>query len=167
MANNLPKYDMLIKNYPTDSDPEKIKKAIGGAVDDPNIKNTCVVRMSKAFNYTSDAEDEIPKRNGLYSVKGADKKNYALRVEEFVDFLTAEYGAPDLTKTGAAISASAFKNKGIIAWHVDGWKDARGHFTFWDGTKGLYLAGQDFWALPTSKPVQAVPWLTKVEFWEC
>jgi Type VI secretion system (T6SS), amidase effector protein 4 len=167
VANNLPSFQKLKSHYPTDSDPEKVKEDIGGAVDASWITNTCVIRVSKAFNYTGDTEDEIPKQDGLLTVKGADKKNYAIRVEEFIHFLRDEFGPPDVVRSDANISIAAFQNKtGIIAWHVSGWSDATGHFTLWDGSSGLYLGGHDYWNFPTSKP-DVGPWLTKVELWQC
>jgi Type VI secretion system (T6SS), amidase effector protein 4 len=167
MPTSLPAFQRLKQHYPTDSDPDKVKNDIGGSVNADWITNTCVIRISKAFNYTGDDEDAIPKRDGLLTVKGADQKNYAIRVQEFIHFLRDEYGAPDVVRSGANIRVGAFRNKiGIIAWHVSGWTDATGHFTLWDGTSGLYVGHHNYWNFPISQP-EVGPWVTKVELWEC
>jgi hypothetical protein len=163
----LPAYLVLKPNYPTDADPDKVKSDIGGEVNADWITNTCVVRISKAFNYAGGTY-EIPRQHGLLTVKGADKKNYALRVAEFITFLRDKYGAADITKSGADIAKDSFLNiTGIIAWHISGWSDATGHFTLWDGTQGLYEGSHRYFDFPTSKPSGGGPWLTKVEFWKC
>jgi Type VI secretion system (T6SS), amidase effector protein 4 len=167
MANNLPRLQKLTAHYPTGGDPEAVKRDVGGAVDADWITNTCVVRISRAFNYTGEAEDEIPRRDGLLTVLGADHKNYALRVEEFIHYLRDEFGSPDVVRSGANIAKAPFLGQtGIIAWHVSGWSDATGHFTLWDGNAGLYVGGHDYWGFPVSKP-EVGPWLTKVELWHC
>jgi hypothetical protein len=165
----LPVFPALRANYPTDLDGYKVKNEIGGEVTQAWLgDNTCVIRMSKAFNYAGTAH-EIPKRADLLTVKGADKKNYAVRVAQFVAYLLDKYGAPDITKTGTGIAASAFAGKvGLIVWHIDGWNDATGHFTLWDGNNGLYEGTHDYFTdFPTTKPPLSQPWLTKVELWQC
>jgi hypothetical protein len=163
----LPSYATLTPNYPTGDDPEAVKQDIGGAVDEDWITNTCVVRISKAFNYVGDKKYEIPRTNGLLTVKGRDQKNYAIRVAEFIGFLRNQYGPPDIVREGDEISVDPFRDMtGIIAWHVSGWRDATGHFTLWDGAKGLYEGDHHYFELPTAKPDNG-PWVTKVEFWRC
>lgn len=170
----LPTFDQLKKNYPTSDNPAQVKASIGGGVTEAWLgDNTCVVRMSKAFNYASGSRFAIPGSHpGLRTVKGADKLNYAIRVTEFIDFLTHKYGAANIIKMGEAIEEEAFFGKtGIIAWRVDGWRSARGHFTLWDGYKGLYVGGLDYWALPKKKPQpvngKTPPYLVKSQLWLC
>lgn len=50
MPLSLPSFTDLRINYPTTSS-ELVKATIGGAVNAAYITNTCVVRMSRAFNY--------------------------------------------------------------------------------------------------------------------
>jgi hypothetical protein len=49
---NLPDYDLLVKNYPPNTKvfKEDLLRQIGGGVGSW-IENTCVLRMSVAFNY--------------------------------------------------------------------------------------------------------------------
>jgi hypothetical protein len=166
LANNLPAFAKLKPHYPVGAS-AAVKHDIGGEVDSDWITNTCVIRISKAFNYTGDIKDKIPNRDGLLTVSGADLKNYALRVEEFIHYLRDEFGPPDVVKSGANIAKAAFLGRtGILAWHVSGWSDATGHFTLWDRDNGLYVGNHDYWSFPTSLP-DIGPWLTKVELWTC
>jgi hypothetical protein len=167
----LPTFDQLKKNYPT-GDGSQVKAKIGGGVTGSWLgENTCVIRMSKAFNHASGRRFAIPgTRAGLVTVKGADKLNYAIRVTEFIDFLTHKYGAANIIKTGEAIEEKTFLGKtGIIAWNVNGWANARGHFTLWDGHKGLYVGGLDYWALPKKPPTDGKKgaYLVKSQLWLC
>jgi hypothetical protein len=164
----LPPFATLVPNYPVDHDADKVKSGIGGAVDADWITNTCVVRVSKAFNYAGKTYEIPRKSSGLLTVKGGDQKNYAIRVQEFIKFLHRKYGAPNVTRSGGKISVDPFRgHTGIIAWHVRGWNDATGHFTLWDGAKGLYEGDHHYFQLPTEKPEEGGPWLTKVELWYC
>jgi hypothetical protein len=164
----LPSFASLKRRYPTGMDPVKVKEDIGGEAEEGWITNTCVIRISKAFNYCGLAECKIPKSRSLLTVKGEDGLRYAIRVQEFVDFLRDNYGPPDLVRTGSNIKKAAFLGKiGIIAWRVNGWSDATGHFTLWDGQKGLYVGTHDYFAMPTDKPDGGGAWLTKVELWKC
>jgi hypothetical protein len=165
---SLPSFASLKRGYPTGIDPTKVKADIGGEVEEKWITNSCVIRMSKAFNYCGRAECKIPNSHSLLTVKGEDGLRYAMRVQEFVDFLRDNYGPPDLVRTGSNIKKAPFLNKiGIITWRVNGWTDATGHFTLWDGQKGLYVGNHDYFAMPTDKPDGGGEWLTKVELWKC
>ena len=99
----LPSYASLKKKYPAGKNPDKVKADIGGEATESWITNTCVIRMSKAFNYCGKEECKIPKSQSLLTIKGADKLRYAIRVQEFVDFLRDHYGPPDVIRTGASI----------------------------------------------------------------
>src|SRR5579884_572251 len=99
---NLPAFSLLAANYPTDPDSPKVIQQLGGDLTQSWVgPNSCVMRMSRAFNYAG-KDHEIPRgRSGLLTVKGADSKNYAIRVIEFIDYLHSRYRNPDLVKTGA------------------------------------------------------------------
>jgi Type VI secretion system (T6SS), amidase effector protein 4 len=158
----------LKRKYPTGKDPKRVKADIGGEADEGWISNTCVLRMSKAFNYCGIAACKIPESHSLTTVEGDDGFRYAIRVQEFVDFLRDNYGPPDVARTGSNIKKGPFLNKtGIITWRVNGWTDATGHFTLWDGQQGLYVGDHDYFAMPTAKPDGGGAWLTKVELWKC
>jgi hypothetical protein len=66
------------------------------------------------------------------------------------------------------ITARPFLDKtGIIAWRVNGWTDATGHFTLWDGQKGLYVGGHSYFDMSRKNPDGGGVWLTKAELWKC
>jgi Type VI secretion system (T6SS), amidase effector protein 4 len=112
----LPSFVTLKRKYPTSSDPDKVKQEIGGEAVESWITNTCVIRMSEAFNYCGEARCKIPKSHALLTIAGGDKLRYAIRVQEFVDFLRDNYGPPDVIRTGDKISKRPFLDKtGIIA----------------------------------------------------
>jgi hypothetical protein len=165
----LPPFEKMQENYPISSDVTAVRREIGGDVDAQWIENTCVLRISRAFNYSGHKKWLIPRNlEGLLTVVGADKLNYALRVQEFSDFLRDYYGSPDLVRSGANITVDPYMNvTGIIAWRVKGWADSNGHFTLWDGAKGLYEGAHRYFDFPTEKPDGGGAWLTKVELWRC
>ncbi|MBI5313915.1 MAG: hypothetical protein HZB28_12545 [Methylocystis sp.] len=166
----LPAFEQLVPNYPVGHDAENVKKDIGGNVDADWITNTCVIRISKAFNYAGHKKWQIPNASddGLSTVSGKDRLQYAFRVQEFIDFLRDTYGSPQVIKSGNAISREPFRGfTGIIAWRVNGWTDATGHFTLWDGQRGLYEGDHTYFDFPTKRPDGGGPWLTKAELWRC
>ncbi len=61
MGKILPLYENLIIFFPTDSDTEKVKRDIGENVDKSWYENTCIIRVSKALNYT---DHPIPADSG-------------------------------------------------------------------------------------------------------
>lgn len=128
----LPAFSLLWANYPLGSS-EEVKRKIGGAINMAWVTNTCVIRVSYAFNKAGEA---IPNGwPGLSTARGGDGKRYAYRVSEFKPFLEKKYKAPDVTGT----SRGAFDgHKGIIMFDVQGWSDATGHFDLWDGNNARY-----------------------------
>jgi len=165
----LPSFATLKANYPTDPDSPKVIQQLGGQLTQSWVgPNSCTMRMCKAFNYAGPQHAIPAHRRGLLTVVGGDGKNYAIRVLEFIDYLHATYRAPDIVRTGARMTASAFSGKtGIIAWLIDGWSDARGHFTLWDGTAGLFEGGHHYFTnFGPGTPANG-PHMVKVEFWTC
>ena len=125
----LPSVGALWSQYPSDEDPEAVKKAIGGNVNAAWITNTCTVRLSRALNYSG-----APIRHGMHgmlTVSGGDHKWYGIRVKEMAVYLEKTYGAPSFKATGDLKSACMGK-KGIIRFVVNGWSDATGHFDIWN-----------------------------------
>ena len=178
---NLPSFDALRRNYPTGANPDAVRAAIGGSIATQlgPLSNTCVIRMSRAMNYAGKMY-EIPKKGipaaRLYTLEGGDGKQYALRVAEFLKFMGFRFGRPTISKRykrGEKESVTPFLNKrGIIAWHISGWFDATGHFTLWDGTRGLYTGGEDYFndfpkyaLLPNGKTRTIEE--TGADLWEC
>jgi hypothetical protein len=116
---------------------DEVKERIGGSVNVDWITNTCVIRVSRSFNY---AGYKIPSgRQGLSTQKGADGKRYAIRVKEFKAYLRQVYGAPQVTHAydgeGGPVPESLLGRQGVIAFDVKGWDDATGHFDLWDGDR--------------------------------
>jgi hypothetical protein len=150
---NLPSYDFLKTNYPTDKDPDAVRMDIGGQVAKlPAKSNTCTIRMSRAFNYAGKAH-HIPTHCGdlhIATRRGGDGLHYALRVAEFRKFLIARYGIPAVSVRYKATEIESMKpflgKRGIIRWGVTGWSDATGHFTLWNKDTGLYEAGEDYFS---------------------
>lgn len=146
MAINSITFNTLKANYPDGkTTPEQIKTKVGGKVNAGWITNTCVIKLSMAFNGTQFA---IPNHfPGLLTVSGADKKWYALRVKEFRKYLENKFGKPDLVHKNvrklSAVPTDFIGKTGIIAFEVAGWSDASGHFTLWNGHR--CLDNSDYW----------------------
>jgi len=138
----LPTWSKLFSNYAGDEESsEDFRARIGGEVDNPDFGNTCVLRMSEAFNL---AGQGIPRKHpGLLTVTGGDKLGYAMRVAEFKKYMVSTYGNPDLvrtppkgTKTG--VSRADFAGlRGVLCFEVQ-FSDATGHFTLWDGSQAVH-----------------------------
>jgi Type VI secretion system (T6SS), amidase effector protein 4 len=165
----LPSFSVLQANYPTDPDSDNVIRQLGGELTQSWVgPNSCVMRMSKAFNYAGKTHQIPESREGLLTVKGGDGRNYAIRVIEFIHYLHTQYCIPDLVKTGSAMKPESFSGKkGIIAWLIDGWSDARGHFTLWDGSQGLFEGEHHYFADFGPSAPQNGPHMVKVEFWTC
>ena len=151
---NLPSFALLRRNYITDHNPAVILHTIGGTIGNlsETRTNTCVIRMSRAFNYAG-AQYELPSNQKvppLRTLPGKDRKNYAYNVHDFLGYLGHRYGPPMVSnsyKVGEKESATPFLGKtGIIAWLIEGWSDATGHFTLWDGKTGLYEGEHDYFS---------------------
>jgi hypothetical protein len=138
----LPSWDDLFDHYAGDEEAsDDFRTRVGGQVDNSQFSNTCTLRMSEAFN---GAGQPIPKNHpGLYTVLGGDKKNYALRVAEFKQFMLSTYGAPDIVRTPPAgaqtgVLRTDFSHlRGVMCFEVH-FADATGHFTLWDGTQPVH-----------------------------
>ncbi len=130
----LPTFTSLWTNYPNGTSSE-VKAKVGGNINMAWVTNTCVVRMSHAFNKSG---APIPSSHaGLSTARGGNGGRYAYRVTEFKKYLDSVYKSPDIT--GAGESAVTGK-QGIIMFDVQGWSDATGHFDMWDGSSIRYRA---------------------------
>jgi len=114
----------------------KIPKAEGG------WENACAVRMSYVLNKTG-----FPVRRGKYdAVSGADGMWYIFRVNDMMSYLRDTFGSPDIVAghTGYSPAPDDFEGmKGIMVVTGDGWENARGHATLWNGSMcsdACYLA---------------------------
>jgi hypothetical protein len=137
MPKKLPDYSLLETFYLGEGfTAEEVRKLAGGSVDDPKLKNTCIIRVSRPLNYLG---HPIPVWTKPFRTRqGSDKLWYGLRVKEFWDYMVKIYGAPTVSAK-KPLDKTAFENiKGIIGFRVSGWKDATGHFTLWNGKNLAY-----------------------------
>ncbi len=141
MAKKLSNFTKMWNMYPyPKGSSDRVKALIGGKVDADWITNTCTIRISRCFNYSG---FPIPKFDGLNSVSGGDRLQYAYRVREFTRYLKAVYGKPQLTHRYAdpsdgTIPPSFMGAQGVISFKVNGWADATGHFDLWDGQQCVH-----------------------------
>jgi hypothetical protein len=137
MPKKLPDYSLLETFYLGEGfTAEEVRKLAGGSVDDPKLKNTCIIRVSRPLNYLG---HPIPVWTKPFRTRqGSDKLWYGLRVKEFWDYMVKIYGAPTVSAK-KPLDKKAFENiKGMIGFRVSGWKDATGHFTLWNGKNLAY-----------------------------
>ncbi|MCX4242219.1 T6SS effector amidase Tae4 family protein [Paraliomyxa miuraensis] len=145
MPARLQSFDKMWDAYPNPGESaDAAKHTIGGQVDSERIDNTCVIRISRAFNYSGNpiprsATDEIA------TLRGADGKNYAFRVREFTRYMRRKYGAPDFEHVypppgGGEVPPSFKGRQGLVIFEVDGWNDATGHIDLWNGTRARHNA---------------------------
>lgn len=132
-------FDQMWLAYPNPGDTaEAAKHTIGGAATSDMIKNTCVLRLSRAFNYSG---NRVPRSSTdeILTIRGGDGLHYALRVREFTRYMKRKYGRPDVehkySAPGGAVPDSFRGRQGVIIFDVRGWTDATGHVDLWNGTK--------------------------------
>jgi RHS repeat-associated protein len=148
-GNECPSYEKLKSNYPGDGHSSKdVYDMVGGKVKSYYFHdlstgaeaNSCALRLSLALNKSGFNIDRRYFPGGFY-VKGADDKDYILRVKDMIQYLNAAFGQPDIVKTSMnqEIQPSDFNNnKGIIGFVVKGWSDATGHVTMFNGSSCGY-----------------------------
>jgi hypothetical protein len=128
-----PLFSKIQANYLGDNyTSAEIYRLIGGKVylnylsDPQKYANSCALRISYALNKSG---YKIPFMKGKVG-SGSDGNWYIYRVSDLAEYMTNTYGAPDVNGT----IKSSFKDlQGIIQFEVNGWNDATGHFTIWDG----------------------------------
>ncbi|HSI89383.1 MAG TPA: T6SS effector amidase Tae4 family protein [Pyrinomonadaceae bacterium] len=137
MPKKLPSYSLLAIFYLGEGfKAEEVRRLAGGSVDDPKLKNTCIIRISRPLNYLG---HPIPVRTEPFRTRqGSDKLWYGLRVKEFWDYMIKIYGPPTVTAKKPFDRRAFADIKGIIGFRVSGWKDATGHFTLWNGQNLAY-----------------------------
>ena len=114
-----------------------VGKKIGGKVDyninkltkqQGRFENACAIRMSYALNNSGLRIPHIPS----HTVSGKNGNWYIYKVKSLIQYLTKVWGKPDITISQAtAGQLSSFK--GVLVFDVEGWSDASGHATIWDG----------------------------------
>ena len=92
------------------------------------FENTCAIRMSYALNNSGLKIPHIPS----HTVSGKNGNWYIYKVKSLIQYLTKVWGKPDITISQASAGQlSSFK--GVLVFDVEGWTDASGHATIWDG----------------------------------
>lgn len=122
--------------YSLSDSAKKVAEVVGGKVAD-NIndkknpwRNTCAVRMSYILNQSGLTIPLLPAQ----TKKGGDGKNYFFRVKDLITFLKKEWGDPEVVAyppSGGGVMAG---KKGLILFEVQGWSDASGHATLFNGS---------------------------------
>jgi Type VI secretion system (T6SS), amidase effector protein 4/Putative peptidoglycan binding domain len=131
-------FDRMWDAYPNPGEgAEEAKRTIGGGANVSWISNTCVLRISRSFNYGG---YPIPDRAGdeIATVRGDDRLHYAFRVREFVRWIRRKLGPADFEHAypppgGGEVPAGLRGRQGLIVFEVEGWTDATGHIDLWDG----------------------------------
>jgi len=115
-----------------------VGKKIGGHVE-ANINippeqggfaNACPIRMSYVLNNSGFPIQKSPQ---YAMVSGGDKKWYLYRVAEMMKYLENTFGPPDKTVKGAPAESDFAGMQGIVVVRGQGWVDAVGHITLWNG----------------------------------
>jgi hypothetical protein len=140
MAARLKNFDQMWDAYPNPGgSADAAKHTIGGQAVAESIDNTCVLRLSRAFNYSG---NPIPRSatDEIVTIRGGDGLNYALRVREFTRYMKRKYGPPDFEHSypapgGGDVPASFKGRQGVVIFEVDGWTDATGHMDLWNGAR--------------------------------
>jgi type VI secretion system (T6SS) effector Tae4 (amidase) len=130
----LPNLAALVANYPNFDTKEEVYDLIGGKVKENDFDNSCVIRVSRALNYSN---CPVLRTEWARTVSGSDHKWYAFRVAEFVNYMIHEFGSPDIVakaanEQGPTSNASFQGHRGIIGFKVGKWDGATGHFDLWD-----------------------------------
>ena len=139
---NRPEFEALWRAYSEVGmkDYQQVYDLVGGNVAElrqarpADYTNACALRMSRGFNYGGDVipKGTIIQGTNIYRAKGADGLPYILRVNDVINFVRHNWGAPD--KTLAPSEHDQLNGlKGLIVIEVQGWSDASGHVTLWDG----------------------------------
>ncbi len=138
--NILPPFLLMWNNYPI-IEKSQVLELVGGTVFARNPDNSCVIRLSRAFNYAGDPI--IRGFAGIYTLPGADGFQYGVRVAEMEEYLRRKYGEPavQVSSTDASVRKAAVTGlRGVIQFnvHFPSGSKATGHMDIWDMDKARY-----------------------------
>ena len=159
MANAVPPFDVLNRNYPNFVSVETVKRLIGGALNDldapPNQQwlggangNTCTIRLSRTLNYSGVRFREPP---GMRTAVGGRPSQLRVRHAGDARLARRPFRRADHRPVGrpADFARCVQWQERIIAFDIH-FTDANGHLDLWDGhtfydeVYGLSHAGHDF-----------------------
>ena len=112
----------------------KVAQIIGGKVA-ANIapngkwKNTCAVRISYILNQSGMLIPYTPEK----TVSGGNKQWHFYYVRDVIAFLRQRWGEADQIIKYPLNGKELHNKKGLILFRVNGWVDADGHATLWNG----------------------------------
>ncbi|WP_223259922.1 type VI secretion system amidase effector protein Tae4 [Ralstonia pseudosolanacearum] len=92
-------------------------------------RNTCAVRMSYILNQAGVPVPNIPGK----TKKGGDHHNDFYRIRDVIAFLKSHWGAPEVVAYPPAGGGNLAGKTGVILFEVQGWSDAAGHATLFNG----------------------------------
>ena len=140
--------------------------------------NACALRISYALNMsgmlipskvsvlptTKLGGNRILQGGNEYVIDGG-KYYYIYSVENLITFLEYAWGKADMFKyvpkrVSQLDELKKMNKKGIVIFYIDGFSDATGHATIWDGVK--CLDGSTYYD-PSLHPKQT---LTAIKFWD-
>jgi hypothetical protein len=154
-------FSRMWSEYPR-GEADEVKALIGGDVNADWITNTCVIRVSRSFNYAGQPLAVRPP--GMSTIKGGDGKRYGIRVREMKVFLRTTQGAPQLSlPLSGDVPAELGGRRGVICFDVTGWSDATGHFDLWDGdacaNHGYFERASrvHLWEVQEGEPAETTP----------
>ena len=149
----LPPFGLLSTAYPNYwlfPTPQAVRKLIGGEVRDPDITNTCTIRMSHAMNAAGTPVPQFWQR--ITNRRGGNRRYYIIHVANFRSWMESRFGAPTIDfrkRGGEAFDRARIQGfQGVIAFEI-GFADATGHFDLWyrDRFSHEESAGRDYFAL--------------------
>ena len=149
---DIPEFDVLSHAYPDYwkyPRPDALRKMIGGEANDPDITNTCTIRLSHAMNAAGVSIPAVWQK--ITNRKGKNKQFYIIRVANFRAWMEFRFGKPSLDfqkKSGDRFDRSSLQGfEGVIAFEI-GFSDATGHFDLWYQDKFSHeaSAGKDYFA---------------------
>ncbi|MDR0564512.1 MAG: type VI secretion system amidase effector protein Tae4 [Azoarcus sp.] len=108
----------------------KVKVNIDLPVDQGGWRNACPVRMSYVLNKTG---FPVRRLSNYKMVSGGDGSWYIYRVTDMMQYLEATFGSPNKTIKGLPKTSDFQGTKGILVIKGNGWGDASGHVTLWNG----------------------------------
>lgn len=116
-------------NIPVKEVGEKIGGYVAINIESGIFQNACPIRMSYVLNMSGVL---IPKSSEYAVVSGKDKKQFMYRVNDMIKYLKKVFGEPDLVVKKPQ-KKDFIGKKGIIVFSGNGWSNARGHVTLWNG----------------------------------